>query len=502
MRSKPGWEMQMEIPEKMKQLFEKFFKVLKSIMGKRKFEASNHWKEEMLQLALENAKHSDQHGIFDGYDLAGYLNCYEEDLELHQLPKDNKIMKFHKFVIPDFTERVQVLQQQVCITGANLKMLSFENDGILAWMDAYDSIFWQEEKGYDFGSSYLKGLSGDVHLVNAITSCICYGDSMECKINASFAPDAKFYDAEVQRNLMNPIHVNEQKPIQDVFQEVFIAHSTESGQDASSFLEDTQLLDLLDDALEGFLFSSTICSSQHSEVCDLKPCTDEKDSKLMQMLDEVLKDFRPSLCHDVIPREVINAMEPTEVSDAMESSDLLILLEDLVSRGYVVQCLRSDGGGEYFSNEFSNFLKKHGIQRQFSCKYTPQQNGVAEHKNRHIAEVAHALMSEKNMPQCYWAEAASTGVYIMNRTPTAAVHGMTSEETFIGKKIDVSHFKVFGCISYVHVPDELRTKLDPKAEKCVLIGYLIEQKGYKCYNVVTHQVRVSKDVVFDEMATW
>ncbi|MCO5590454.1 hypothetical protein L7F22_044424 [Adiantum nelumboides] len=88
----------------------------------------------------------------------------------------------------------------------------------------------------------------------------------------------------------------------------------------------------------------------------------------------------------------------------------------------------------------------------------------------------------------------------MNKTPTAAVHDMTHEEKFTGKKPDVSHFKVFGCIAYVHVPNELRTKLDLKAEKCVFIGYSIEQKGYKCYNPVTRQVRVSIDVVFDEMA--
>ncbi len=61
---------------------------------------------------------------------------------------------------------------------------------------------------------------------------------------------------------------------------------------------------------------------------------------------------------------------------------------------------------------------------------------------------------------------------------------------------------MFGCIAYVHVPDELRTKLDPKAEKCVFIGYSLEQKGYKCYNPVTCQLRVSRDVVFDEMASW
>ncbi|MCO5584664.1 hypothetical protein L7F22_038595 [Adiantum nelumboides] len=90
----------------------------------------------------------------------------------------------------------------------------------------------------------------------------------------------------------------------------------------------------------------------------------------------------------------------------------------------------------------------------------------------------------------------------MNRTPTTAVHDMTPEEMFTVKKSDVSHFKVFGCIAYVHVLDELRTKLDSKAKKCVFIGYSIEQKGSKCYNPVTRQVKVSRDVVFDEMATW
>ncbi|MCO5558670.1 hypothetical protein L7F22_012256 [Adiantum nelumboides] len=90
----------------------------------------------------------------------------------------------------------------------------------------------------------------------------------------------------------------------------------------------------------------------------------------------------------------------------------------------------------------------------------------------------------------------------MNRIPTAAIKDMTPEEKFRGKKPYVSHFKVFGCIAYVHVLDELRTKLDIKAEKCVFIGYSVEQKGYKCYNPVTHQVTVSKDVVFDEMETW
>ena len=111
-------------------------------------------------------------------------------------------------------------------------------------------------------------------------------------------------------------------------------------------------------------------------------------------------------------------------------------------------------------------------------------------------------MTEKNMLHFYWAEAVHTTVYIMNKTPTVAVHNVTPEEKYTGTKPDLSHMKVFGCIAYVHVPDEMRTKLDPKAKKCVFIGYSLEQKGYRCYNPSTHDVRVSRDVVFDEMASW
>jgi hypothetical protein len=170
--------------------------------------------------------------------------------------------------------------------------------------------------------------------------------------------------------------------------------------------------------------------------------------------------------------------------------------------GLQVKCLRSDGGGEYFSNEFTIYLKMHGIQRQFTCRYTPQQNGVAERKNRHNIEVARALMANKSMPHHYWPEVVATAVYIMNRTPIAVVHGKTLEEKYSGRKSDLSYLKVFGCIAYVHVPNELWTKLDPKAEKCVFIGYSLEQKGNKCYNPTTSEMRVSRDVVFNEMSSW
>ncbi len=143
-------------------------------------------------------------------------------------------------------------------------------------------------------------------------------------------------------------------------------------------------------------------------------------------------------------------------------------------KGVDIKCLRFDKRGEYFSNEFSEYLKEHGIQRKYSCSYSPQQNGVAKRKNMHIAKIARAMLNEKNLPNYFWAKAVATVVYIMNRTPTSVVHGMTLEEKFIGKKPDVLHLGVFGCIVYVHVLDKKRSKLDPKAEKCIFIGYSLK----------------------------
>jgi hypothetical protein len=109
------------------------------------------------------------------------------------------------------------------------------------------------------------------------------------------------------------------------------------------------------------------------------------------------------------------------------------------------------------------------------------------------------MLNEKNLPNYFWAEAIATLVYIMNRTPIATVHGMTTEEKFTGNKPNVSHLRVFSCIAYVYVPDEKRSKLDPKAEKCIFIGYSLEQKGYRFFNPSTRKLQVSRDGVFDEM---
>ena len=66
-----------------------------------------------------------------------------------------------------------------------------------------------------------------------------------------------------------------------------------------------------------------------------------------------------------------------------------------------MKCLRSDGGKEYFSGQFNNYLQQKGIRREFSYRYTPEQNGVAERKNRSLIDAARAMLEEKSMPKFY-----------------------------------------------------------------------------------------------------
>ena len=79
---------------------------------------------------------------------------------------------------------------------------------------------------------------------------------------------------------------------------------------------------------------------------------------------------------------------------------------------------------------------------------------------------------------------------------------LTPKERFYGRKPGLAHLKVFGCLAYVHVPTKVRSKLDPKAEKCVFVGYSEEKKRYRCYKPLTKKIVVNHDVIFNVLGSW
>jgi hypothetical protein len=172
------------------------------------------------------------------------------------------------------------------------------------------------------------------------------------------------------------------------------------------------------------------------------------------------------------------------------------LIENLSERK--IKILRSDNGGEYTSKEFMNFCKDVGIKRELTTPYNPQQNGVAERKNRTIMEVVKTMIHDQDLPMCLWAEAAMTVVYVQNRLSHSALGFKTPEEMFTGKKPEVSHLKIFGCPVFIHIPKEKRNKLEPSGKKGIFVGYCEVSKAFRIYIPGHHHIEISRDVTFDE----
>jgi hypothetical protein len=103
--------------------------------------------------------------------------------------------------------------------------------------------------------------------------------------------------------------------------------------------------------------------------------------------------------------------------------------------------------------------------------YNPQQNGVAERKNRTICEAMKAMMFDEDLPNYLWAEATSTSMYVHNRCPHATLKDKTPGEVLLGIKPEVGHLRIFGCPVYIHVPKENRTKMEPSGKKEIFVGY-------------------------------
>lgn len=133
--------------------------------------------------------------------------------------------------------------------------------------------------------------------------------------------------------------------------------------------------------------------------------------------------------------------------------------------GMPIKILRSDRGGEYNSQEFENFCEEHGIQKQLTAAYTPQQNGISERKNRTIMNMVRSVLKSSGVQKSFWPEAVNWSIHVLNRSPTFAVQNQTPEEAWSGRRPSIDHFRIFGCIAYAHVPEPKRSKLDDKGEK-------------------------------------
>lgn len=167
--------------------------------------------------------------------------------------------------------------------------------------------------------------------------------------------------------------------------------------------------------------------------------------------------------------------------------------------GVSIQSLRSDNAQEYLSQQFQTFMASNGILHQTSCAYTPQQNGIAERKNRHLIETTRTLLLHGNLPTRFWGDAVLTACYLINRMPSSVLDDQTPHSIlFPHTSLHPLQPRVFGSTCFVHNLSPGLDKLSARSLKCVFLGYHRSQKGYRCYSPTLQRYFISADVTFFE----
>ena len=185
--------------------------------------------------------------------------------------------------------------------------------------------------------------------------------------------------------------------------------------------------------------------------------------------------------------------EKTNSLDAFKSFKSVIELKTSKR----IKCVRSDRGGEYYGryNEtgqnlgpFARFLQECGIEAQYTMPGTPQQNGVAERRNRTLLDMVRCMLSHSSLPDFLWGDAIKTAVYILNQVPSKSVP-KPPYELMIGKKPTLKHFHVWGCKAEVRPYNPQLKKLDLKTISGFFIGYCMGSRGSRFY-CPSHSMRV------------
>ncbi|KAJ9548922.1 hypothetical protein OSB04_021465 [Centaurea solstitialis] len=162
------------------------------------------------------------------------------------------------------------------------------------------------------------------------------------------------------------------------------------------------------------------------------------------------------------------------------------------------QCDNGGGGGdgEYNNKQFHDLFALHGIQFRFSCPHTSQQNGKSERMPRTVNNVVRTLLFHSHLPPTFWVEALHMATHLLNILPSTFINFDTPYFRLFQKHPSYFHLRVFGCLCYPHIttPHKLALRSIP----CVFLGYSSQHRGFRCLDLSTRRIIISRHVVFDE----
>ncbi|KAK1645501.1 hypothetical protein QYE76_063306 [Lolium multiflorum] len=184
-----------------------------------------------------------------------------------------------------------------------------------------------------------------------------------------------------------------------------------------------------------------------------------------------------------VPKTLVaNKRGPIEKWTKDETQQIFIDFATEVQRQHnlLIMAIRSDNGSEFKNYTLNDFLSDEGIRHQYSAAYTPQQNGVAERKNRTLMDMARSMMAEYKSRYNFWAEAISTACHSSNRLYLRKGLNKTPYEILTGNKPNISYFKVFGSL------------------EGIFVGYGAESHTYRIFDIASGIIIESCSVRFEE----
>nr|GFC87350.1 ribonuclease H-like domain-containing protein [Tanacetum cinerariifolium] len=162
-----------------------------------------------------------------------------------------------------------------------------------------------------------------------------------------------------------------------------------------------------------------------------------------------------------------------------------------------VKTIRCDNRTKFKNRIMNEFCEMKSIRREFSV-VTPQQNGVAERKNRTLIKAARTMLVDSKLPTTFWPEAVNTACYVQNRVLVIKLHNKTPYELFLGRKPTLSFMRPFGCpVIILNTLDHLG-KFDGKSDDGFFVGYSINSKAFRVFNTRTKFVEENLRINFLE----
>ncbi|KAG7589765.1 GAG-pre-integrase domain [Arabidopsis suecica] len=161
-----------------------------------------------------------------------------------------------------------------------------------------------------------------------------------------------------------------------------------------------------------------------------------------------------------------------------------------------ITTLYSDNGGEFIG--LRHYLTSKGISHHTTPPHTPEHNGIAERKHRHIVETGLTLLQHAGIPHTYWSYSFQDAVYLINRLPRPILANSSPFQLLFKTSPNYTKLRTFGCLCYPWIRPYGANKFSPRSTPCVFLGYSLTQSAFICLDVVASRIYISRHVIFHE----